>query len=67
MFHTRHRRVEGGAGRSWSTCSRGRRHALLDVQWLTPHLASLGAVDLARSDYLDLLRTAVTAPGDPFG
>jgi leucyl/phenylalanyl-tRNA--protein transferase len=41
-------------------------HALLDVQWLTPHLASLGAVDLARSDYLDLLRTAVTAPGDPF-
>ena len=37
------------------------------MQWLTPHLASLGAVDLARSDYLDLLRTAVTAPGDPFG
>jgi leucyl/phenylalanyl-tRNA--protein transferase len=28
---------------------------LLDVQWLTPHLASLGAVAIPRSEYLALL------------
>lgn len=30
----------------------------IDVQWLTPHLASLGAVDVARADYLDRLASA---------
>ena len=34
---------------------------LLDVQWLTPHLESLGAVEVARSDYLRRLASAVTA------
>ena len=39
---------------------------LLDVQWLTPHLASLGAVAIPRADYLDQLAAAVRAgPGDP--
>jgi leucyl/phenylalanyl-tRNA--protein transferase len=33
--------------------------ALLDVQWMTPHLRSLGAVDLRRHDYLELLDAAV--------
>ena len=32
---------------------------LLDVQWLTPHLASLGAVEIPRARYLELLRDAV--------
>ncbi len=32
---------------------------LLDVQWSTPHLASLGVVEMPRPDYLRLLRTAV--------
>jgi leucyl/phenylalanyl-tRNA---protein transferase len=31
---------------------------LLDVQWTTPHLASLGAIDVARHDYLRLLAQA---------
>ena len=31
---------------------------LLDVQFVTPHLASLGAVEIPRTDYLGLLRTA---------
>ena len=35
---------------------------LLDVQWTTPHLVSLGAVDLPRAQYLDLLATAVDRP-----
>jgi leucyl/phenylalanyl-tRNA--protein transferase len=33
--------------------------SLLDVQWMTPHLRSLGAVDLARHEYLDRLDRAI--------
>jgi leucyl/phenylalanyl-tRNA---protein transferase len=36
---------------------------LLDVQWTTPHLASLGAVDIPRSKYLSLLAEAIERPG----
>ena len=36
---------------------------LLDVQWTTPHLASVGAVDVPRATYLLQLREAV---GDRF-
>jgi leucyl/phenylalanyl-tRNA--protein transferase len=32
---------------------------LLDVQWTTPHLASLGVVDIPRAEYLALLARAV--------
>lgn len=32
---------------------------LLDVQWSTPHLVSLGAVDLARVEYLERLTDAL--------
>ncbi len=35
--------------------------ALLDVQWCTPHLASLGAVEVPRTEYLDRLQTALGA------
>jgi leucyl/phenylalanyl-tRNA---protein transferase len=35
---------------------------LLDVQWRTDHLASLGAVDVSRASYLDLLGTALQLP-----
>jgi leucyl/phenylalanyl-tRNA--protein transferase len=61
MFHTRtdgskvalvglvDRLIEAGAG-------------LLDVQWLTPHLASLGAVAIPRSTYLERLADAVATP-----
>jgi leucyl/phenylalanyl-tRNA--protein transferase len=34
---------------------------LFDVQWMTPHLRSLGATDMARSDYLRALEKAVSA------
>jgi leucyl/phenylalanyl-tRNA---protein transferase len=33
---------------------------LLDVQWLTPHLASLGAVEVSREHYLQLLAEATS-------
>lgn len=35
---------------------------LLDVQWSTPHLASLGVVEVPRSKYLDLLEDALEVP-----
>jgi leucyl/phenylalanyl-tRNA--protein transferase len=35
---------------------------LLDVQWTTDHLRSLGAIDLARTDYLAALHQAVRQP-----
>jgi len=39
---------------------------LLDVQWLTPHLASLGAVEIPRQTYLSLLGKALSVTGHPF-
>jgi leucyl/phenylalanyl-tRNA---protein transferase len=35
---------------------------LLDVQWRTDHLASLGVVEVGRADYLARLRRALTLP-----
>ena len=35
---------------------------LLDVQWASPHLASLGAITLARADYLARLARALVLP-----
>lgn len=35
---------------------------LLDVQWRTDHLASLGVVEIDRADYLRRLRPALTLP-----
>lgn len=37
--------------------------SLLDVQWATDHLASLGAVPISRHDYLDRLRVALRVDG----
>jgi len=38
------------------------RTRLLDVQWTTPHLVSLGAVDVPRPTYLALLGGALETP-----
>ena len=38
---------------------RERGYVLLDVQWVTPHLARLGAVDVPRSRYLAMLDRAM--------
>jgi leucyl/phenylalanyl-tRNA---protein transferase len=44
-------------------------YRLLDVQWVTPHLSSLGAVEVPRRQYLESLAGALDAPGgwDPPG
>ena len=39
---------------------------LLDVQWATDHLVSLGAVELARPTYLELLAQALQSPQPEF-
>ena len=36
---------------------------LLDVQWTTPHLVNLGAIEYDRDDYLRLLEVAIAQPG----
>jgi leucyl/phenylalanyl-tRNA--protein transferase len=38
---------------------------VLDVQWMTPHLASLGAVDVARADYVRMVDAAVELAPPP--
>lgn len=38
---------------------------LLDVQWRTAHLASLGVIDVPRADYLERLRVALPLPLPP--
>lgn len=41
---------------------RERNFRLLDTQFLTPHLASLGAEEVPREKYLQLLREAIVLP-----
>lgn len=36
---------------------------LLDTQWITPHLAQFGAVEIPRAQYLALLKTALETQG----
>ena len=60
MFH---RVTDASKAAMWTTCllldgpGAGRR--LFDVQWVTPHLASMGAVEVPRPMYLARLRNAL--------
>ena len=38
-------------------------NAVFDVQWATPHLVSLGAVEIARKEYLEMLSSAAESAG----
>jgi leucyl/phenylalanyl-tRNA---protein transferase len=40
----------------------GDPHRMIDVQWSTPHLASLGVTEIPRSDYVDRLARALPLP-----
>ena len=46
---------------------RSRGCQLLDVQWCTEHLASLGAVEIPRAEYLERLAGAVATDSEPLG
>ena len=39
---------------------------LLDVQWTTEHLRSLGAIEIPRSEYLSRLKAVVKQPSPPW-
>ncbi len=39
--------------------------SLIDVQWQTPHLASMGVVEISRREYLQRLGTACRGPVPP--
>src|SRR6266568_1722139 len=41
---------------------RAKKFALLDTQWLTPHLQRFGAIEISREHYLRLLGRAVELP-----
>jgi leucyl/phenylalanyl-tRNA--protein transferase len=41
----------------------GNPNRIIDVQWATPHLASLGVIEISRSDYVDRLGRALAVPG----
>jgi leucyl/phenylalanyl-tRNA--protein transferase len=41
---------------------RVRKFALLDTQWLTPHLQQFGGIEISRAHYLRLLRRAIELP-----
>ena len=41
---------------------RAQKFALLDTQWLTPHLQQFGGLEISREHYLRLLRRAVELP-----
>jgi leucyl/phenylalanyl-tRNA--protein transferase len=41
---------------------RAKKFALLDTQWLTPHLRQFGAIEVSREHYLRLLARAVELP-----
>jgi leucyl/phenylalanyl-tRNA--protein transferase len=41
---------------------RAKQFALLDTQWLTPHLGQFGAIEIPREQYLKLLKQALDLP-----
>ena len=63
MFHRRSDASKVALVRLVEELSTGGHDRLLDVQWVTPHLASLGAVEVCRSQYLALLAAALPLPG----
>ena len=64
MFH---RETDASKAALAALCERLGAVALLDVQWCTPHLATLGAVEIPRAEYLRRLAAALDAPPPRLG
>jgi len=64
MFH-RETDASKAALATLSTMLTDQGFTLFDVQWMTPHLASLGAIDLSRDEYLRRLEQAVATIAEP--
>lgn len=63
MFHLARDASKVALVRLVSALQAGGGERLLDVQWCTEHLESLGAVELVRSQYLSRLPAALALPG----
>jgi len=59
MFHRETDASKAALAALWERLG---EEALLDVQWCTPHLESLGAVEIPRAEYLRRLAAALEAP-----
>jgi leucyl/phenylalanyl-tRNA--protein transferase len=59
MFHTA---TDASKVAMWAMVRNLAPTALIDVQWSTPHLASLGVVEVPRIEYLRRLRGAIEVP-----
>jgi leucyl/phenylalanyl-tRNA--protein transferase len=66
MFHHR-RDASKVALVGLSRLLRERGYVLHDVQWLTPHLSRLGAVEIPRTRYLRLLHEALSVHAGSLG
>jgi leucyl/phenylalanyl-tRNA--protein transferase len=65
MFHRRRDASKVALVALVDRLSEDGRDRMLDVQWTTDHLRSLGAVDVPRSEYLQRLRRVLDAPQPP--
>ena len=62
MFHRRTGALEGGPPGLIELLVAAGGERLLDVQWATPHLVSLGAVEISREEYHRRLDKALGLP-----
>jgi leucyl/phenylalanyl-tRNA---protein transferase len=60
MFHLERDASKVALWHLWDRLRRG-GYQLLDIQWLTPHLASFGAVEIPRDEYLTRLEGALAS------
>lgn len=65
MFHIRTDASKVALTYLVALMGQGDGHRLLDTQWMTDHLRSLGGIELSRSDYLADLELATSAPAPP--
>jgi leucyl/phenylalanyl-tRNA--protein transferase len=62
MFHVQRDASKVALMRLVELLDDGNDRRLIDVQWATPHLMTLGVVEVPRCEYLSLLRDALAAP-----
>jgi hypothetical protein len=62
MFQPPHSTHQRSPSWNWSSASTTPAATLLDVQWTTDHLESLGAVDVPRAGYVAMAAEAVALP-----
>ncbi|MCB0917236.1 MAG: leucyl/phenylalanyl-tRNA--protein transferase [Actinobacteria bacterium] len=62
MYHHRTDASKVALAAMYQRVGAGQAERLFDVQWLTAHLATMGAVEIPRPEYLGRLRVALALP-----